>query len=376
MSGIGNSSWHYAARVSFFSSSGVVFAGVRPREDCPHKGRGMMRDATQTESLSPFDELLIQFPQRKILVLGDIMVDEYISGTVSRISPEAPVPILEVEEEGIRLGGAANVVANVRALGGQADLIGVVGGDVLADRLIQEIEQIGVKSDGIVMDRSRRTTMKTRVVARGHHMVRFDRECTEELHEETRRRIEGLIQDRLAHVDALIISDYGKGVVSGRLLEEVLPLARTRGVVTVVDPKISHFGLYRQVSVLTPNHWEAAAAWGHPIKSEADVVAAGRHLVDTLKVQAVLITRGGKGMSLFEADDRVSYIPAVAKEVFDVTGAGDTVVGAMALAVGSKAPMLEAARIANHAAGVVVGKRGTATVSVAELKRSLGRKEE
>jgi len=207
-------------------------------------------------------------------------------------------------------------------------------------------------------------------------MVRFDRECTEELDEETRRRIEGLVQDRLAHVDALIISDYGKGVVSGRLLEEVLPLARTRGVVTVVDPKISHFGLYRQVSVLTPNHWEAAAAWGHPIKSEADVVAAGRHLVDALKVQAVLITRGGKGMSLFEADDRVSYIPAVAKEVFDVTGAGDTVVGAMALAVGSKAPMLEAAQIANHAAGVVVGKRGTATVSLAELKRSLGRKEE
>lgn len=323
-----------------------------------------------------FDELLTQFPRRKILILGDIMVDEYISGTVTRISPEAPVPVLEVEEEGIRLGGAANVVANVRALGGQADLVGVVGADALGDRLIQEIEQIGVKSDGVVIDRSRRTTMKTRVVARGHHMVRFDREFTNELDDETRGRIGELIQDRLAHADALIISDYGKGVVSSRLLEEILPLARTRGVLTVVDPKINHFGLYRQVTVLTPNHREAAAAWGHPIRGEEEVVAAGRHLVDALQAEAVLMTRGGKGMSLFEADGRATHIPAVAKEVFDVTGAGDTVVGAMALALGSKAAMVEAAEISNYAAGVVVGKRGTATVSLAELKRSLGRKEE
>lgn len=323
-----------------------------------------------------FDELLAQFPRRRILILGDIMVDEYISGTVTRISPEAPVPVLEVEEESIRLGGAANVVANVRALGGQADLVGVVGADALGDRLIQEIEQIGVKSDGIVIDRSRRTTMKTRVVARGHHMVRFDRELTNELDDETLGRIGELIQDRLAHVDALIISDYGKGVVSSRLLEEVLPLARTRGVLTVVDPKVNHFGLYRQVTVLTPNHREAAAAWGHPIRSEEEVVAAGRHLLEVLQAEAVLITRGGKGMSLFEADGRVTHIPAVAKEVFDVTGAGDTVVGAMALALGSKAAMVEAAEISNYAAGVVVGKRGTATVSLAELKRSLARKEE
>jgi D-beta-D-heptose 7-phosphate kinase/D-beta-D-heptose 1-phosphate adenosyltransferase len=310
------------------------------------------------------------------LVLGDIMVDEYISGTVSRISPEAPVPVLEVEEESIRLGGAANVVANIRALGGQADLIGVVGADALGERLIQEIERIGVKSDGVVIDRSRRTTMKTRVVARGHHVVRFDRESTEALDDGVHGRLEKLVQDRLDHVDALIISDYGKGVVSGRILEEVLPLARTRGVLTVVDPKINHFGLYRQVTVLTPNHREAAAAWGRPVKSEEEVIAAGRHLVDMLKAQAVLITRGGKGMSLFEEDGRVSHIPAAAKEVFDVTGAGDTVVGAMALALGSKATMVEAAQISNYAAGVVVGKRGTATVSLAEVARSLRRKEE
>ena len=334
-----------------------------------------MRDTTQQGSSLSFEEILAQFPQRKILVLGDIMVDEYIWGVVSRISPEAPVPVVEVEDENIRLGGAANVVANIRALRGQADLVGVAGGDSMAERLLHEIEQIGVKLDGIVVDRSRKTTIKTRVVAGSQHVVRFDRESTEELDDGLRARMQELVQDRLDHVDALVISDYGKGVINARLLEVVVPLARARGVVTVVDPKINHFDLYRQVSVLTPNHREAMAAWGRPIRGEADVAAAGRHLLDRLKLQAVLVTRGERGMSLYEGDGRVSQIPAVAKEVFDVTGAGDTVVGSMALALASRATMVEAAQVANHAAGVVVGKRGTATVSLTELKRSLGLEE-
>ena len=334
-----------------------------------------MRDTTQQGSSTSFEEILAQFPQRKILVLGDIMVDEYIWGVVSRISPEAPVPVVEVEDENIRLGGAANVVANIRALRGQADLVGVAGGDSMAERLLHEIEQIGVKLDGIVVDRSRKTTIKTRVVAGSQHVVRFDRESTEELDDGLGGRIQELVQDRLDHVDALVISDYGKGVINARLLEVVVPLARARGVVTVVDPKINHFDLYRQVSVLTPNHREAMAAWGRPIRGEADVAAAGRHLLDRLKVQAVLVTRGERGMSLYEGNGRVSQIPAVAKEVFDVTGAGDTVVGSMALALASRATMVEAAQVANHAAGVVVGKRGTATVSLTELKRSLGLEE-
>ena len=334
-----------------------------------------MRDTTQQGSSLGFEEILAHFPQRKILVLGDIMVDEYIWGVVSRISPEAPVPVVEVEDENIRLGGAANVVANIRALRGQADLVGVAGGDSMAERLLHEIEQIGVKLDGIVVDRSRKTTIKTRVVAGSQHVVRFDRESTEELDDGLRARMQELVQDRLDHVDALVISDYGKGVINARLLEVVVPLARARGVVTVVDPKINHFDLYRQVSVLTPNHREAMAAWGRPIRGEADVAAAGRHLLDRLKLQAVLVTRGERGMSLYEGNGRVSQIPAVAKEVFDVTGAGDTVVGSMALALASRATMVEAAQVANHAAGVVVGKRGTATVSLTELKRSLGLEE-
>lgn len=334
-----------------------------------------MRDTTQRSSSIRFEEILTQFPQRRVLVLGDIMVDEYIWGAVSRISPEAPVPVVEVENENIRLGGAANVVANIRALRGQADLVGVAGGDSMAERLLHEIEQIGVKLDGVVVDRSRKTTIKTRVVAGSQHVVRFDRESTEELDDGLRGRMQGLVQDRLDHVDALVISDYGKGVINARLLEVVVPLARARGVVTVVDPKINHFDLYRQVSVLTPNHREAMAAWGRPIRGEAEVAAAGRHLLDRLKVQAVLVTRGERGMSLFEGNGHVSQIPAVAKEVFDVTGAGDTVVGAMALALASRATMVEAAQVANHAAGVVVGKRGTATVTLTELKRSLGLEE-
>ena len=334
-----------------------------------------MRDRKQRGSPIRFQKLLSQFPLRRVLVLGDVMVDEYIWGAVSRISPEAPVPVVEVGDENIRLGGAANVVANIRALQGQADLVGVAGGDSMAERLIHEIEQIGLKPDGLIVDRSRKTTIKTRVVAGGQHVVRFDRECTDELGPELRGRVQELVQDRLAGADALIISDYGKGVINAQLLEVVVPLARARGVVTVVDPKINHFDLYRQVSVLTPNHREAVAAWGRPIKTDADVVAAGRYLLDRLKAEAVLVTRGEKGMSLFERNGRVSHIPAVGKEVFDVTGAGDTVVGAMALALASKATMVEAAQIANHAAGVVVGKRGTATVSLAELKRSFGLEE-
>ena len=334
-----------------------------------------MRDTSQRGSPIRFEEILSQFAQRKVLVVGDVMVDEYIWGSVSRISPEAPVPVVEVGDENIRLGGAANVVANIRALEGQVELVGVAGGDSMAERLIHEIEQIGVKPDGIVLDRSRKTTIKTRVVAGGQHVVRFDRECTEDLNDELRGRVQALIQDRLDQADALVISDYGKGVVNARLLEVVIPLARARGVETVVDPKINHFDLYRQVSVLTPNQREAVAAWGRPVRSEADVAAAGRHLLDRLNARAVLITRGEKGMSLFEGNGRTSHIPAVAKEVFDVTGAGDTVVGAMALALASRATMVEAAEIANHAAGVVVGKRGTATVSLSELKLSLGLEE-
>ena len=316
-------------------------------------------------------EVLDQFPQRRVLVVGDIMFDEYIRGTVSRISPEAPVPIVEVEEEYFRLGGAANVVANIRALGGRGELVGVVGGDAIAERLIAQLDQIGVKSDGILVDRTRLTTVKTRVVADGQHVIRFDRESTEELSQELIQRLQAVIHDRLPEVDALIISDYGKGVITARLLQDIFSRARSLGTITVVDPKVNHWALYREATVLTPNQWEAAAAWGDRIKTEANLLAAGQHLLDTLRVQAALITRGPKGMSLFEADGRITHIPAVAREVYDVTGAGDTVVGTVALALASGATMVEAARVANHAAGVVVGKVGTATVSLDELRQSL-----
>lgn len=319
----------------------------------------------------PIHDVLDQFPQRRVLVIGDIMFDEYIRGTVSRISPEAPVPIVEVEEEYFRLGGAANVVANIRALGGWCELVGVIGGDTIAERLIAQLDQIGVKSDGVLVDRTRLTTVKTRVVADGQHVIRFDRESTEELSPALIQQLQVLIRDRLPEVDAIIISDYGKGMITAGLLQDILSRVRSLGTITVVDPKVNHWTLYREVTVLTPNHWEAAAAWGRRVKTEADVLAAGQHLLDALRVQAVLITRGPKGMSLFETDGRITHIPAVAREVYDVTGAGDTVVGAMALALASGATMVEAAQVANHAAGVVVGKVGTATVSLDELKESL-----
>lgn len=299
------------------------------------------------------------------------MVDEYIWGSVSRLSPEAPVPVVEVKAESFRLGGAGNVAANIRSLGGRATLVGVVGNDPPAERLIDQIEAAGMKSDGVVVDRARPTTIKTRVVAGSQQIVRFDRESMWDLSKEVADRVLELATERLADADAVLISDYAKGVISTRTARHILSLARRRRKIVVVDPKVHHFPLYKGATVITPNHYEALAfarlpAWGQQDR----LPAAGRELLRKLEVKAVLVTRGEQGMSLFE-DGRVTHIPAVAKEVYDVTGAGDTVLAALGLAMASGAPLKEAAVIANHAAGVVVGRAGTATISRQELLDAL-----
>ncbi|PWB81352.1 MAG: D-glycero-beta-D-manno-heptose-7-phosphate kinase [Candidatus Methylomirabilota bacterium] len=299
------------------------------------------------------------------------MADEYIWGNVSRLSPEAPVPVVEVKTESFRLGGAGNVAANVQSLGGQAILVGVVGNDLPGERVINAIEAAGMKSDGIVVDRARPSTVKTRVVAGSQQIVRFDRESMADLSREAADRVLGLVTERLADADAVLISDYAKGVISKRLARQVLSLARRDRKIVVIDPKVHHFPLYKGATVVTPNHYEALAfahlpAWGQ----EDHLAVAGRELLRKLEATAILVTRGEAGMSLFE-DGRVTHIPAVAKEVYDVTGAGDTVLAALALAMVSGAPLREAAVIANHAAGVVVGRTGTATVNREELLEAL-----
>ncbi len=318
-----------------------------------------------------YREIVARFPDQQVLVLGDIMVDEYIWGSVSRLSPEAPVPVVEVRAESVRLGGAANVAANIRSLGGRALLVGVVGNDPPAERLVDQLEALGIKSDGVVVDRTRPTTIKTRVVAGSQQIVRFDRESSLDLSQQTTDRLLELATERLRDADALLLSDYAKGVIGKRVARRILPLAKRRKKIVVVDPKVHHLHLYKRATVVTPNHHDALAFARFLLREAQDLQEVGRKLREELEVDAVLVTRGEQGMSLFE-DGRVTHIPAVAKEVYDVTGAGDTVLAALGLALTSRASLQEAAVIANHAAGVVVGKVGTATVSREELLQALG----
>jgi D-beta-D-heptose 7-phosphate kinase/D-beta-D-heptose 1-phosphate adenosyltransferase len=314
---------------------------------------------------------LLRFSRSRVLILGDVMLDEYVWGTVSRISPEAPVPVVAVRSESVKVGGAGNVATNVAALGGQASLIGLVGDDAVGERLGHELELAGVKSDGLIVDRSRPTTVKSRVVAGSQHIVRFDRESDAPISPAIRERVVAAVRERLSGADVLLISDYAKGLIGPGLVRAVLAVAARQGRIVAVDPKVQHLPLFKGVTVVAPNHHEAAAAARLQVRNESDLLRVGRVLLRRLQVRAVLITRGEQGMSLFEAEKAVVHIPTVAREVYDVTGAGDTVMGALSLALAARADMREAAIIANYAAGVVVGKRGTATVTRGELERAL-----
>jgi D-beta-D-heptose 7-phosphate kinase/D-beta-D-heptose 1-phosphate adenosyltransferase len=312
-----------------------------------------------------------RFSRCRVLILGDVMLDEYMWGAVSRISPEAPVPVVAVQSESVKVGGAGNVATNVAALGGRATLVGLVGNDAAAERLSHELELHGVKGDGLVEDRSRPTTIKSRVVAGSQHVVRFDRESDAPVSRAVRAQVIAAVRQRLPEADVLLISDYAKGLVSPGLVREVLALAARYHCMVAVDPKVQNLLLFKGVTVVAPNHHEAAAAAHLTIRSEADLLRVGQVLLRRLKARGVLVTRGEQGMSLFEAGKPVVHIPTVAREVYDVTGAGDTVMGALSLALAAGATMGEAAVIANFAAGVVVGKRGTATVTRAELEQAL-----
>jgi D-beta-D-heptose 7-phosphate kinase/D-beta-D-heptose 1-phosphate adenosyltransferase len=316
-------------------------------------------------------EYLRRFPGSRVLVLGDVMLDEYVWGTVSRISPEAPVPVVAVRAETLKIGGAGNVAANIASLDGHAEIVGVVGTDPAAERLTQELTRAGVKADGLVADGTRPTTIKSRVVAGSQHVVRFDRESDAPLSPAVRQRVLAQVRARLPQADVLLISDYAKGVVGARLVREVLAAAAREKKRVAVDPKVQHVPLFRGVTVIAPNHHEAAAAVRILVRDEADLLRVGQALLRRLQAQAILITRGEHGMSLFEAGRPATHIPTFAREVYDVTGAGDTVMAVLALAMAAGASLREAAVMANYGAGVVVGKRGTATVGRAELARAL-----
>jgi rfaE bifunctional protein kinase chain/domain len=317
-------------------------------------------------------ELLNRLGSRKIVVLGDVMLDEFIWGDVSRISPEAPVPVVDIRRESTHLGGAANVLMNLTALGAKACVIGVVGKDAAGEKIRASLrDESALQGDGLlVTDESRPTTIKTRIIAHNQMVVRADRERRAAVDEETEGRIIAATKAALADAHALVVSDYDKGVVTARILSEVLPAAYGRMPV-LVDPKMRNFYSYQPATLVTPNHHEALRLANIDEDSDGALQTAAKMIRGRLACDAVVITRGDRGMMLFEGDREPVYVETAAREVYDVTGAGDTVIATLAAALAAGASMTEAAVLANHAAGIVVGKLGTATASPDEVLNSI-----
>jgi len=311
-------------------------------------------------------KILEAIRERKVLVLGDVMLDEFVWGDVTRISPEAPIPVVDVQRESINLGGAANVLANLISLGARGSVVGVVGNDRAAEQLRSSVRQISSQDGNLISDQSRPTTIKTRIIAHSQPVVRTDRESRTPISSDIEDRIISQLKASLPNADAFVVSDYDKGVVTPRILETVLPLAYDR-VPVLIDPKLRNFRSYRPATLITPNHLEALRISNSEEDSDAGLHLAAERIRAEVDCDAVLITRGARGMLLLEGNSEPVYVKTIAREVYDVTGAGDTVIAALASALSTGASMIEAATFANHAAGIVVGKVGTATVTAEEL---------
>jgi len=329
-------------------------------------------------------KLVHNFKKAKVLVIGDLILDEFIWGKASRLSPEAPVPVVRAQEREYIPGGACNVSSNITSLGAKSTLLGVVGKDRRAEYLFAELKKRKIDTKAIVQDKNRRTILKTRVIASRQQVVRVDWEQTGELSKDSTRKVAGFIKKNLNKFDAIIIEDYGKGVITENLLKYIRDVAAGKKIITV-DPKEEHFSMYRDLGItaITPNRSEAENAirdikirdsenklhiYSDKLRTASDIDRAGKELLKYLNSKAVLITLGESGMQLFTKEKGKSLnIPTVAREVFDVSGAGDTVIAVFTLALASGAKLLEAAHLANYAAGIVVGKIGTATVSPKEL---------
>jgi rfaE bifunctional protein kinase chain/domain len=325
-----------------------------------------------TPALPPLDRaraqaLIERMASSRVVVIGDVMLDQFIFGHVGRISPEAPVPVVTYDHEQHRAGGAANVALNVRSLGGRVELLGVTGDDDAAGKLKDLLRAVEIPPRGLVTDLQRRTTTKVRIVTtRNQQVARIDYESEEEIGERLEDALVDLIDARLEDAGAIVVSDYFKGVVTRRLMAQIVASAGQRGTPVLVDPKIPHLEYYAGASLVTPNHHEAEVATHVRVRSDADAKKAADAFRARAQCEGVLITRGEHGMWLSHAEAE-GHLPAAAREVADVTGAGDTVVATLALAAAAGATWVEAARLANEAAGIVVGKFGPATVTPDEL---------
>lgn len=316
-------------------------------------------------------EILQGLRDRYVVVLGDVMLDEFVWGDVTRISPEAPVPVVDVLRESVHLGGAANVLANLVALGARGSVVGVVGNDRAGERLRTGVRELGSNDQYLITDETRPSTMKTRIIAHNQLVVRTDRELRTRVTEKIEEKLVACLKEALKQADAFVVSDYDKGVVTPGILREILPIAYEH-VPVLIDPKLRNFNLYRPATLVTPNHHEALRMSDTEDHSDDGSHHAAKVIREKLGCDAVLVTRGDRGMMLLEGEGEPVYVKTAAREVYDVTGAGDTVIAALAGALASGATMLEAAAFANHAAGIVVGKVGTATASAEELLGTFG----
>jgi D-beta-D-heptose 7-phosphate kinase/D-beta-D-heptose 1-phosphate adenosyltransferase len=319
------------------------------------------------------EEIIEAASHRKVVILGDVMLDEFVWGDVSRISPEAPVPVVDIRRESVHLGGAANVLANVVALGARACVVGVIGDDSAGDRLRASLKEASPlqTEDYLVVAKGRPSTTKTRIIAHNQLVVRADREQRTPVNGQVEQRILASLKQALEDADAFVVSDYDKGVVTPRVLQEILDVAYQR-VPVLIDPKIRNFAHYRPATLITPNHHEALRMTNMEEDSDDGLYKSAQAIRQKLGCDAVLITRGDRGIMLLQGDSDPVFVETAAREVFDVTGAGDTVIATLATSLAAGATMFEAANLANHAAGIVVGKVGTATASAAELLNTFG----
>jgi D-glycero-beta-D-manno-heptose-7-phosphate kinase len=319
-----------------------------------------------------FSSLQSNITSQRIAIVGDLMVDRYFWGSVNRISPEAPVPVVDIHEEAIRMGGGANCANNIARLGGTPVLIGLVGEDTMGRDFQSLLSSLQLPTEGIVTDSERPTTVKTRIISQGQQLVRTDREDRSTISAKTEDRILALFTEMALNMDAVILQDYNKGLMTPRLVAEVIRIARAAELIITVDPKMQNFFEYREVTLFKPNQREAETALGYSIEDD-DAVERGLHeLQGRLQCDHVLITRGERGMALLESDGTISMVPTLAQEVADVSGAGDTVISTLTTLLTAGAKPQEAASIANQAAGIVVGEVGVVPISIEQLAQQYG----
>ena len=312
-----------------------------------------------------------KFDQCRLLVIGDLMLDEYLWGEVDRISPEAPVQVVAIQKEDFTLGGAGNVVNNAVALGAKVSTTGVIGTGRNGQLLLERFNELGVDTSLIIQEPDRATTQKTRIIAANQHVLRIDRETRQDISGPTLEKMIRLIEDKMPDIDVVLISDYGKGLITRNLLSKVIASAKKHEKMIIVDPKGLDFSKYSGVSLLTPNKKEAALASGVEINDESSLEKAANKILETINLDNLLITCGKDGMVLFGKNIKPYQVKAEARQVYDVSGAGDTVLAVFGLAVASGASIHNSVALANTAAGIVVGKVGTATVSKQELASAL-----